>query len=72
MLYSGCKGITGCCRRDSEWCVGFNIPLNRQQVISETSLPRQSIARILTTKQQQRANRQNIKKLTLTHVNWSK
>ena len=31
-------------------CVGFNVPLDTYQVISETSLSRQSIALVLTTK----------------------
>ena len=33
-------------------CVGFNVPLDTQQVISETSLSRQSTALVLTTKKQ--------------------
>ena len=34
-------------------CVGFNVPLDKQSVISETSLSRQSIAPVLTTKNNQ-------------------
>ena len=49
-------------------CVGFNAPLDIQQVISVTSLSRQSIALVLTTKnnqtqhyihQKQKRNRKN-------------
>ena len=39
-------------------CVGFNVPLDTQQVISETSLSRQSIVLVLTTKKEER-QRQN-------------
>jgi len=31
-------------------CVGFNVPLNTLKVISETSFSRQSIALVLTTR----------------------
>jgi len=41
--------------------VGFNEQLDTQQIISETSLSRQSIALVPTSKQQQRRNTQNVK-----------
>ena len=34
-------------------CVGFNVPLTHNEVISETSLSRQSTALVLTTKNNQ-------------------